>query len=762
MRLYLPPVRPRFLAQPLLGILFAVVVTASPLGDLSGERQPASTRSMNAQVDRLWRGSDPIDNFYLSERAIGQARAKAAAVSGDLLARLQLLESPERYLLFAGRTEEALMEFATLKAQLPASGQEPPPALRRDLRMFEAICHLRLGEQQNCLHNHNADSCLFPIAGGGVHVQPEGSRNAIRLLTEVLEQNGNDLEARWLLNIAFMTLGEYPQAVPEAWRIDPATFASDYPLPRFPDVAGALGLAVDDLAGGVVMDDFDHDGFLDLMVSGSGPQSQLRVFRNQGDGTFSDRTTPAGLDGVTGGLNMVHADYDNDGFVDVLVLRTGWLRGEGLHPNSLLRNNGDFTFTDVTEAAGLLSFHPTQTAAWFDYNGDGWLDLFIGNETWATGQPQPCELYRNNGDGTFTEVAREFRLNIEQYVKAVVAGDYDNDGRPDLYLSLMGGRNILLHNEGPARGEEGPTARWRFRNTASRAGVVGPTLSFPGWWFDYDNDGWLDLFVSGYNIDSVGDVAADYLGLPHQAELPRLYRNRGDETFEDVTAPAGVDTVLLTMGCNFGDLDNDGWLDFYAGTGDPEYETLTPSRMFRNDGRGRFQDVTTAGGFGQLQKGHGVAFGDIDNDGDQDVYSVVGGVLAGDHYPNQLFANPGNANHWVTLKLEGEKSNRSALGARIKLVVVDTAGTERTIHRMVGSGGSFGGSPLRQEIGLGEATEIRTVDVFWPATGETQQVSGVVADGFYRIREGVTQAELLKLGSFTLPTSGSGGTHHHH
>src|SRR5690606_75963 len=157
--------------------------------------------------------------------------------------------------------------------------------------------------------------------------------------------------------------------------------------------------------------------------------------------------------------------------------------------------------------------------------------------------------------------------------------------------------------------------------------------------------------------------------------------------------------VIHTMGCNFGDLDNDGWLDAYLGTGDPDFATLVPSRMFRNDGGRRFQDVTTSGGFGQLQKGHGVAFGDIDNDGDQDIYSVVGGAVAADHYHNQLFANPGHGNRSIKLVLEGVTSNRPAIGARIK-VVAETASGERVLHRVVGSGGSFGAHAMRQEIGL--------------------------------------------------------------
>ncbi|HUG10777.1 MAG TPA: CRTAC1 family protein, partial [Opitutaceae bacterium] len=193
--------------------------------------------------------------------------------------------------------------------------------------------------------------------------------------------------------------------------------------------------------------------------------------------------------------------------------------------------------------------------------------------------------------------------------------------------------------------------------------------------------------------------------------------------------------------------------------GDPSYGTLIPNRMFRNDGGRRFQDVTTSGGFGQLQKGHGVAFGDIDNDGDQDVYAVIGGALLGDHYPNQLFANPGHGNRWLKLKLEGVQSNRAAIGARIK-VVVRNGDREREIHRTVGSGGSFGASPLRQEIGLGDAEEIVRVEIFWPVTGETQVLTGLSVDRAYSVREGEALAHAMMLPTFRLPGPASGHSHH--
>jgi hypothetical protein len=213
-----------------------------------------------------------------------------------------------------------------------------------------------------------------------------------------------------------------------------------------------------------------------------------------------------------------------------------------------------------------------------------------------------------------------------------------------------------------------------------------------------------------------------------------------------------VNKLLHTMGCNFGDLDNDGWLDFYVGTGDPDLATVIPNRMFRNDGGRRFQDVTTSGGFGQLQKGHGIAFGDINNDGTQDIYSVVGGAVEGDDYHHQLFANPGHGNNWLKLKLEGVRTNRAAVGARIK-VVVQTEDGERAIHRTVGSGGSFGASPMRQEIGLGKARVIRRVEIFWPVTGVTQVVTGLEINRLYLVREGDANPTLVALKSFRWPVA---------
>jgi hypothetical protein len=323
----------------------------------------------------------------------------------------------------------------------------------------------------------------------------------------------------------------------------------------------------------------------------------------------------------------------------------------------------------------------------------------------------------------------------------------------------------LWRNDGPT-----PVGGWRFSNTTARAGVPGVVDSFPALWFDYDNDGWLDLFVASF-LGNTEDVAADYLGIPTRADRCKLYRNKGDGTFEDVSRAVGLDRVVLAMGINHGDLDNDGWLDLYLGTGNPDYGTLVPNRMFRNDGGRRFQEVTTAGNFGHLQKGHGIAWGDVDNDGDQDVFEQMGGAYQSDRAYSALYENPHAAagaakTDWVSLELEGTTANRSAIGARVT-VRLQTPSGPRRVHRVVGTGGSFGSSALRVFVGLDDATAITSVDVAWPAAKAGQRTlapesfRGLVPGRHCLLRQGSAAATQLARPTAALSRTPPGPHVHH-
>jgi hypothetical protein len=694
----------------------------------------------------LVRDLDPVTNvFYNSARVVflKQAIEKAAIPRQQVMLTSNLADE----LLKSGQIDEAIRTVEPFLFPGAGAAVGAPPL--RETHEFLAICYLRQGTLDNCIKRHNASSCLLPVRREGIYTVERGPRAAIRELLAVLEEGPDDLGARWLLNIAHMTIGRYPHEVPERWLIPPNAFAAEYDVGRFRNVAPQAGLIAPGLAGGGLMEDFDGDGLLDIMISSMGLADQMRFYHNNGDGSFSDRTETAGLLGEIGGLNMKHADYDNDGDQDVLVLRGGWMQTGGGFPNSLLRNDGSGRFDNVTREAGLLSFHPTQTAAFGDYDNDGWLDLMIGNEHLEE-DPHSSELYHNNGDGTFTDRAVNLGDPRLGYVKGVVWGDYDNDGLQDLYVSVQNGDNLLFRNDGRSdppgpRGED-----WRFTQVGREAGVTEPQHSLPAWFWDYDNDGWLDIFVGGFQITDLADMAALHLGRDSRTATPRLYRNNKKGTFIDVSEETRIDRVALAMGSNYGDIDNDGYPDFYIGTGAPALNLMIPNRLFRNAGGVEFQDVTYSAGVGHLQKGHGIAFGDIDNDGDQDLFAEMGGFYEIDTFADALFENPGHGNHWITLGMEGRRSNRAAIGARIRVRVMAPAGP-RDIYSTVDSGGSFGGNSLQQEIGLGDARSIEVVEVRWPATGELQAFRNVELDRAYHLVEGEAALRPLALKRYALP-----------
>ena len=646
----------------------------------------------------------------------------------DLMSTHELLGQLWAY---QGNVEKA---SELLQAAYDVASQNDLADIQPELEEKLGIEEMRRGENDNCLHGHHTLSCIFPLGREAWHHRVTGSRNAIQHFLKCLKQNPDDLEVKWLLNLAHMTLGEYPRGVPKQYLIPLSVFESKEDIGRFLDVAPSLGLDVFNMAGGVIVDDFDNDGLLDVVISSFDSCAPLRYFHNNGDGAFTDRTAQAGLSNQLGGLNIIQSDYNNDGWLDIYVMRGGW---EQPIRSSLLRNNGDGTFTDVTEEAGLAKVATrTQTAVWADVDNDGRLDLFVGNEF------APSQLFHNNGDGTFTDVAHGAGVDRVSFTKGVVAGDYDNDGYPDIYVSNLGAENVLFHNN-----RDGT-----FTDVARQLHVETPIYSFPVWFFDYDNDGWPDLFVSSFTY-SLSEVLRSYLGLPVHQETLKLYRNMGDGTFQDVTKKVRLDRVFMPMGANFGDVDNDGYLDFYLGTGGPSYASLVPNVLFRNHEGKYFVDITASSGTGHLQKGHGIAFADLNNDGNEDVFAELGGATQGDKYFSALFRNPGNhGNNWIAIKLVGVKTNRAAIGARIKLTLDSEGHTGRYIYRWVGSGGSFGASPLQQHIGLGNAKEIQALEIWWPTSRSRQVFNDVLANQFIEVKEFQKDYIRLKRPRFALPS----------
>lgn len=669
-----------------------------------------------------------------------------------------------RETLNSGQTEKAIQGIEPFLANLKKGNKQ---VSRQEIGFFErllAVSYLRLGEQENCILNHSSASCIIPISPDGVHTKTTGSAKAIEVLEEMLIGLPDDFELKWLLNIAYQTLGRYPQDVPMQHLVPVEAFASqsDGEVTRFEDMAPQLGVATKGLAGGSITEDFNNDGLLDILVTSSGftESDQMRLYINNGSGSYDDKTIEAGLEGLVGGLNCVQTDYNNDGFADIFVLRGGWFGEWGKHPNSLLKNNGDGTFTDVTQEAGILSFNPTQTCVWADFNNDGWLDVFIGNETSVSTQAMnrgsvnkihKAEFYLNKKDGTFENIANSVGMTFTKLIKGATALDANGDGYTDLYLSIMGGQNKLLINKGNLKFDD--------RTTAS--GATGPFVSFPVGAFDYNNDGLEDLFVCGYSTSNNTlsfETAFELMGNQPTAALPKLYRNNGDGTFADVTIETRMNHSIYGMGFNYGDLDNDGYLDIYFGTGDPNFESIIPNRMFRNVEGKYFEEVSYEGGFSNIQKGHGISWGDMDNDGDQDIYITMGGAHEGDIYQNQLLVNPTSGNNWVNIQLTGDKSNRKAIGAKVHLVT----SLGQHIYRTVSSGASFGGNSYALEVGLGKADQIDLVEVSWPVTGQQQVFENIAVNQHIEIVESESQIKTKEISIKPLMAQMTANNQHDH
>jgi len=638
--------------------------------------------------------------------------------------------------------ESALAQLYAFSGEMPESIEAWKAAMKLaetvDPRympnLLESIgaTYLHWSEMENGIYNGSRDLDIFPPLNPHASFEKKDeSKQAISYFLKFLEQKPDNLEVRWLLNLAYATLGEYPSGVPAAYLIPESNFKSKENIGRFVDRASAAGLNAFGAAGGIVVDDFENNGLLDVVVTSMNVCEPLHYFHNNGDGTFSDRTKAAGLQDQMGGLNLVQVDYNNDGCMDIFIPRGGW---EYPQRKSLLRNNCDGTFTDVTDASGLgATVTATQAAVWADIDNDGYLDLFLANEN------APAQLFHNKGDGTFEEIGHAAGIDQTAFSKGVTAADYDHDGFMDFYVSNLQAANYLYHNNGDLT----------FTEVGRQAGVQAPMFSFATWFFDYDNDGWPDLFVDSY-LTVMDETVRTYVGMPHNGETLKLYRNKHDGTFEDVTEKVGLDKVYMPMGGNFGDLTNDGFLDVYLGSGNPNFTALVPYVLFKNKEGKSFVDITQSSGTGEWHKGHAVVFADLTRQGNEDILTRVGGAIPPDEHNVRVFENPGNKNDWLNVRLVGVKTNRSGVGAEIHVTVQDGNAAPRSIYRTVGQTSSFGGNPMEQHIGLGPNAHDITLDIWWPATRSRQHFAGIVKNQYIEIKEFATTYTKLERHPFKL------------
>lgn len=504
-------------------------------------------------------------------------------------------------------------------------------------------------------------------------------------LRRAVELSPRSLSARWGLRLAFEALGGYPADLPGEQRLGLASDDSAAVTGvRFTEVAGQAGVDRLDLGRGSAWADYDGDGDLDLFTTGE-PRGNA-LYRNEG-GRFTDRTEKAGLVGPAG-FACLFADYDNDGAPDLFITRNGW---HGPGPNTLYRNEGNGTFLDVTQAAGVADSGSSLGASWGDVNGDGRLDLFVANG--IAGDGSASRLYLGRKDGRFRDVAAAAGIRVDRCTGGAF-GDYDNDGDLDLYVATYGTSGTLYRNDTPRGAAEAV-----FVDVTRRAGTQYPPFGYFPFFLDYDNDGDLDLFcaeMSDYETALYSLVTGH---ARRDKNRPALYRNEGDGTFADMTYQAGLGRSYGTGGAHCGDVDSDGYPDIYLATGGPEVARLQPHALLLNQRDGTFVDIAPAAGLSQLRKGHGVTFADYDGDGDQDIYVPTGGAYPGDQSRNLLYRNDGDVGNHLTLRLVGVRSNRDAVGARVR--VRTAAGTT---FAEVSNGGGVGRDqqpPARAGPGVG-------------------------------------------------------------
>jgi FOG: TPR repeat len=556
---------------------------------------------------------------------------------------------------------------------------------------------------------------------------------AARNFYEALQWKMNAVD-QWLLHVSLQQVRGPAPPLPEGTlfpaaepKIDPA----HAPLLAFEDIAPQLGIHHRNGNGTCAWGDIDGDGDQDLIVAGSG--TFIRVYRNDG-GKFTEVTAEVGLSKVPSGYSLNLVDYDNDGWVDLYLSFNGW---SGPMRNMLFHNEHG-KFTNVSRQSGLDDPGSGFVSLWGDLDNDGWLDVVIANGVLKDGSTP--QIYRNNRNGTFTNITKAAGLNEPASFGAIgiALGDYDKDGRLDILINgLAPAPNRLYHNDG----------NWRFSEVAAKAGVMQPVHNgFVCFFLDYNNDGWPDILttslapweqvVAGLRK---GYAPKDARSVP--ADSSRLFRNNGDGTFTDVTFPAGLFYPMGTMGAGVADLDNDGYLDLYFGTGDPQLSRLEPNRFFRNEGKGTFTDLTNYVGFARPgNKGHGVSFIDIDEDGDLDIFAQLGGHYPGDHAYNAFYRNlKGNQNNWLEVDLQGVKSNRFGVGAQLTA----RSGDLLVYREVKGSEGFGATSPYRQHFGFGGKTKVDTLEIRWPS-GVKQKFTDLEVNRIIAVREDRQEWKRLK------------------
>jgi FG-GAP-like repeat/ASPIC and UnbV len=527
-----------------------------------------------------------------------------------------------------------------------------------------------------------------------------------------LEQDMTNERARHWLWLAAQKVGGYPATVRQELRMQVVEGYHQTAL-EIDEVAAEIGL--DKTAGGrgTAVFDLNGDGTLDVVIAGA--HAGCSLYRNNGDGTFTNISTGSGLDRCVYAFSMAVGDYDNNGLPDLFIVGLGFFNS----PGKLMRNNGDGTFTDVTEEAGLNIWGPGFVSTWIDYDGDGYLDLFVTNNLGGLfDHKTPNRLFHNNGNGTFTDVTTAAGLTTLWPSLGATWGDFRNCGLPDLFISNLGHAQLFRNN-----------GDGTFTDVSHAAGIDAAAIGTNCLCCDIDNDGWLDIVQFTYSRpqDAIYTLRTGHG--PRGSAPMRVWRNNRDGTFTNIAPQLGLTGCWGTMSGTVGDVNNDGHLDILMGNGGPGMDHTEASLLLENDGC-RFHNVTFAAGMPFTGKGHGANMADLAGDGRLHLIVAGGGMYPGDLLTATVFRPKRLPGNYLNVRLVGTRSNRDAIGARLRL----QAGG-RAQHRLVSGGSGFGCLPYEQHFGLATLKQIDYVEIRWPS-GYLQRLEQPPINHTLRIVEG--------------------------
>lgn len=681
-----------------------------------------SSLAAETTPEDLYANIDPMQNYFLTEKRLPiEERMFQELIQKELTPQemiqvyVQGIELGKEYMR-NGQYLEAIKQWKNCQSYANKYKLPLGPA---DLNTFTynvALAQILGGDRDN--RNAGVDNKLFtlPIPKGIEVPHTEGYKAAVKLLESHLFKVSDDEDCKYLLNLAYMKLGKYPQKPFSGWRMSEDSFVDEMTIGTFREIASEIGLEAETQAGSIVVDDFDLDFDDDVLISSGGFNDSLRYFENIGNGQFVERTEDAGLSNIRGISNLSAGDINKDGLPDIYAMRGTYMgpfgKNGSLHDVVLLNRKG--RFEDITPDHMREWAAPTSMAFFRDMNMDGWLDIVAIPSTQQEGD-QGVRVYYNNGKQDFTLAEDANGMEAKGDIAGAIITDFNQSSFQDSFYSIRKHQNKLYFNNGFVKKGAPQGSIWDIEEFSDDEEVISIKDAGPCVVYDANNDGWVD-FINFLNFDippSIIMKEADPMNMKGATMTPHILVNNMGTGFIKHSLATGLDKTISVGGAAAADLNNDGTFDLILGSRCPTEMAPTQSRVFINLPAQGFKEVTTSSGMGTLYKVSAIAVSDFDKDGDNDIFMATGGNFPGERSPLLVYQNPGNDKKWLGIKLVGIRSTSSPSGIKVVINVQTDEGPQK-IYYFYNIDSGFGQGSSMHVIGLNDIRSIDNVEVFWP------------------------------------------------